>query len=235
MKYIAGFVAILLVLVFKTLVDANVFKDFAENNHESCQTLLNLQGVEDIDSIDDEIILSSAYFPPFYDMHKNPGALYLYNHATKKLTNLTKSISFEFYPHGIYFFKTNNKKILFVINHTTLGDRIERFELVDEKLTNYVFYQTEELYNANDIVGVDENRFYVTVTHGARSHMGMFIENFSQLGRGYVLYYDGAKFTKVIDRLSFANGIEYQDSTKQLYLSQMVSKKVGIYSVADFL
>jgi len=63
------------------------------------------------------------------------------------------------------------------------------------------------MHSPNDILPVGPTSFYVTNDHGNSTVLGRMAEEYLQLARSYVLYYDGQNFRKVAEALAYANGI----------------------------
>lgn len=63
------------------------------------------------------------------------------------------------------------------------------------------------MHSPNDIPPVGPAAFYVTNDYGNSTVLGRMAEEYLQLARSYVLYYDDQNFRKVAEALAYANGV----------------------------
>lgn len=129
----------------------------------------------------------------------------------------------DFHPHGISFLSIDSTKFLFVINHTNKGDYVERFLLRNDSLIHERSFSDVSMCCPNDLVAVDSLQFYVTNDHGNKFGFMRKMEDYLRLPMSYVLFYDGEKFVKVVEDLSYANGINVSEDNQILYLSATTS------------
>jgi len=161
------------------------------------------------------------------------GAIYGYDLAAEHpvLVNLTREFKKPFYPHGIGFFRPadGGRPLLLAVNHTPEGHFVEIFEYDGQSLIHRQSVSGELMHSPNDVAAVDRDKFYVTNDHGSSSRWGKTIEEYLQLARSYVLYYDGTGFRKVAKGLAYANGIQVSADGKTVYVAATVSRAVFVY------
>jgi len=229
-----------LVLAYLTyiLVISGTFKTIEPHFDGVCRTVAQVPGAEDITlhpngefaliSSDDRRATSAG--APV------PGGIYALDllHPDAQPVNLTPRAPENFHPHGIgLYVDDGGAGTLFVVNHPRAslfndarGDgnkgpahTIEVYELVNERLTHLRQLSDPALVSPNDIVPIDHERFYVTNDHGSTSRLGHKLEDYGRLARGQVLYYDGQRFSKVLDGIRYANGINLSPDGKQVYVA----------------
>ena len=162
------------------------------------------------------------------------GALYAYdlNEKTPQFINLIPEIPFDFHPHGISVYETGNGSfIIAVVNHSQKGHAIEIFEYGDVGLSHEKTITDPLLISPNDLVFINETQMYITNDHGNSSEWGKTIEEYLQLARSNVLFYDGNEFTIAIKKLGYANGINVSKDGNILYVAETVGKKISEYAI----
>lgn len=231
-------VVILLVVGFlalKTYRDAGEFKRIQAIGGEGCRLISGVQSSEDI-TIDREsgvaFISSDDRRPYLQGALGARGAVFGYRLAAPDATpvNLTPNVPFDFHPHGLcYYADTAGIRRLFVVNHRPEGHFIEMFDWDGETLQYKRSIADPLMHSPNDVAAVGPDRFYVTNDHGNRTRFGKMIEEYLQLARSYVLYYDGRGFRKVADGLAYANGIQVSADGTTVYVAATVSQAVFVY------
>ena len=218
----------------KTMYDAGEFKNIHSHFDGRCSSVYGLNGPEDITILDNGIALISAD-----DRWKTlagipvQGKIFSFdlNDPQPRLLNMTQDLGFEFHPHGISTYKNRDGVIrLFAVNHTSNGNTIETFVFKDHSLIHLETISDPLLISPNDLVLLDEDRFYVTNDHGARTSFGKMSEEYLQLSLGNILFYDGEKFHIAMEGLSYPNGINKSLSGDTIYVSESIDKTVSIYS-----
>jgi len=223
---------------FSLFYKAGVFKTIVSQSNFVCQKIQGAPGAEDIDIDRDNGIL----FISSIDRRKRmkdelvQGNLFSYdlNKKNAKLRPLLNKLPFDFNPHGISFYSNSNfskEKKLFVINHRTHGNFIEVFSYQNNNLKHLKSISCPLMSSPNDIVAIDGVRFYVTNDHGFKSNFGKIAEDFLQLSRGYLLYYDGGTFTKVLGGFSYPNGVAIDRKKNILYLSETTGQRLHAYKI----
>jgi len=239
MKYfkIATIVIILLIVwrVVDTIRHAGEFKTLKPHFNGQAHKIGGAVGAEDI-TIHPQTgvaFISSSDRRAIFRGEKTRGAIFAYdlNAATPELKNLTTDFNKDFNPHGIsLYLAENNAASLFVVNHGAGGDCIEIFDYRDSTLVYRESIRGELLNSPNDVVAVGPRRFYATNDHGNVTAFGRTLEEYLQLERSYVVYYDGQNFTKVANELAYANGITVSRDGKTIYVAACVGLKINVYA-----
>jgi len=146
------------------------------------------------------------------------------------LVNFPKNELFR--PHGISFYKSKNGKFLYVVNHREDNDTIEFFQFKDKKLYYVESYSDPLFTSLNNVVGIDERKFYVTNDHLVGHHSKMYIPETVLsggfgVGFGSVVYYDQSqpiKFTTKASFIPYANGIESSADRSKIYVSEFSAR-----------
>jgi len=239
--------AIVLLIGFfsvKTVVDAGQFKTIEPHFDGECEQIYGLEGPEDIVILDDGRVFISSdprrkilseslsmYSYEKKDVNSNQGSIFYYDMDSQKLQNLTSHLDFEFHPHGISTFYSSDKKLyLNAVNHTSEGHFIVSFIFDKGRLSLRKKISDPMLVSPNDLVMINENQFYVTNDHGSKKLRGKLIEDYLQLSKSNVLFYDGLNFNVSLDGLQYANGINISEDFNTLYVSETIGKKVTVYS-----
>jgi arylesterase/paraoxonase len=149
------------------------------------------------------------------------------------LTN-SANASTPFYPHGISMVKIDSAKYkVYAVNHP--DERVhllESFILENGQLTADSIYIDELIFTPNDIVAIDEERFYFTNDHGYEGGYGKLAEEYLGLSVSNVIYYDGASFREVAAGIAYANGINYDPVKALLFVASPRGFLVKVYKVA---
>ena len=232
------FVLLIGIFSFNTFHDAGSFKKINSHFDGECIPIFGLKGPEDITFLNNgTALISSDDRWSTLNNISSQGHIYLYDikNNQSNLINLTSELDFEFHPHGISVFenKDGSTKIL-AINHTIGGHSIEVFKLINNKLVYLKTIKDELLVSPNDLVLLNENQFYLTNDHGSGLNTFKFFQDFMQLSNANVLFFDGEKFVKVIDNLSYANGINISRDKNLIYITETIGKSLKIY-IRDFL
>lgn len=238
MKFIKiAAVVIVLVIIWRvadTIRHAGEFKTLKPHFSGQCQRISGVVGAEDI-TIHPRTgvaFISSNDRRALLHGEQTQGAIYVYSLQAEspELKNLTTTFNQELHPHGIsLFFGESGEASLFVVNHRPDGEFIEIFDYRDSTLVHRESIRGELMTSPNDVVAVGPRSFYVTNDHGNVSALGRTAEEYLQLARAYVLYYDGNTFKKVAEDISYANGINVSHDGKTVYVAACVGLKVNAY------
>ena len=115
------------------------------------------------------------------------------NNTVTKLVNLTFEGSYreiespDFTPHGMGHWVTKDgEMILYIINHRRRGDTVDSFVYNPKKksLKYRKSFENQLLYNPNDLVLVDLDKFYVTIDHYFTGSGGRIAEDWLKLPLG---------------------------------------------------
>jgi arylesterase/paraoxonase len=222
-------------LVLKTYRDAGEFKTIKSHFKGKEKLVSGVSSSEDI-TIDPRtgmaFISSDDRRPWFHGGKGQQGAVYGYNltSPSPRLLNLTRDFRKDLHPHGIgLYIAKNGTSSLFVVNHSGKGHFVEIFDFDGEKLSHRASISGDLMSSPNDVLPVGPKKFYVTNDHGNRSKFGKALEDYLQLPRAYVLYFDGTKFQKVAHDLKYANGINMSGDGRTVYVASTTGHSVFLY------
>jgi len=229
-------VLVLAGLGVKTFYDAGEFKEITPHFNGQVKTVAGVLSSEDITihpptamafiSSDDRRAHWSS------NSQSRQGAIYGFDlgSANPQLVNLTEDFPRELNPHGIgWWMAPNGALSLFVVNHRQDGHFVEIFDYRGGKLAHRQSVSGDLMHSPNDVIPVGPNAFYVTNDHGNTSKLGRMAEEYLQLARSYVLYYDGKSFRKVDQGLAYANGIITSSDGRTVYVAATVGQKIYVY------
>ena len=222
------------ILALKTLRDAGEFKKLSAHSDCACTAVSGVPGPEDI-AIDNS---TGTAFISSFDRRAamagtiRPGAIFVYNlEGRPRLKNLTEGLAIRLNPHGISFYRApDGKKYLFAINHQIAEQLVEIFEYDGNALVHRETVRGGAIISPNDIAAVGPRRFYFTNDHGSTSRLGKLIEDYLQLSRANITYYDGKSFRIVADGLAYANGIWADGGGRLVYATSTVGRKFHVYN-----
>lgn len=229
-------ILLLVGLGFKTFYDAGEFKTVSPHCNGQCQPISGVLSSEDITIHPQSglaFISSDDRRPWFHEDKGKQGAIMGYDlkERTKPPSNLTQDFSQEFHPHGIgLFVGPEGRSRLFVVNHTQKGHFVEIFDYEAGRLNHRESISSPLMHSPNDVIPVGPRSFYVTNDHGKASPWGKTLEEYLQLARSYVLYYNGQDFRKVAEGLSYANGINTSSDGKTVYVAATVGHSIQVYN-----
>ena len=221
--------------LLKTYRDAGEFKKISPHFDGQCKAVSGVLSSEDI-TVDPRtglaFISSDDRRPLFRGEQGRQGAIYGFDLTSKdpQLVNLTANFAQEFHPHGIgLFMPQEGTSSLFVVNHRQEGHFVEIFDYRGNKLLHRESVHGALMHSPNDVVPVGPRTFYVTNDHGNVSKFGRTLEEYLQLEKSHVLFYDGRDFRMVADKLAYANGINVSRDGKAIYVAATVGRKICIY------
>ena len=224
-----------LVFIIKTVNDAGEFKQISSHFDGSCISIIGSVGAEDITILKNGLaIISSDDRRQTLAGKPVQGAIFSYDLTADApfLINLTKELNIDFHPHGISVYeKGEGAFVMAVVNHSQKGNSIEIFKYGDAGLIHEGTITDPLLISPNDLVFINESQLYITNDHGNSSEWGKTIEEYLQLARSNVLFYDGNEFTTAIENLRYANGINVSGDGNVLYVAETVGKKISEYAI----
>jgi arylesterase / paraoxonase len=228
-------VAIAAALVGKTLHDAGQFKTITPHCNCSCAKIEGLPGPEDItvDMKTGMAFISSDDRRATSAGRPLQGAVFGLdlNVEGAKPVNLTADFEKTFHPHGISLYKTEaGETLLFVINHTGDDHFVEIFEFRDQRLVHRESISHPLMFSPNDLVAVGPRSFYASNDHGSRSEWGRTLEDYLQLSRSYVVYFDGNDMKVAAKGFAYANGINVSPDGKKLYLATTIGRSLHVFA-----
>ena len=243
MKFFRVAIIILIVLaliiggfIVKTLFDAGEFKVINPHFNGVCESVPGVLSSEDI-TIHPKTsmaFISSADRRNRWsrDSRIGQGAIYGFDlkAGDPEPVNLTADFDKEFNPHGIgLWMDEDGSSSLFVVNHRRDGHFVEIFDLKNNKLIHRESIDGSLMHSPNDVIPVGPRTFYVTNDHGNTSELGRLLEEYLQLARSFVLYYDGRNFRIVAHGLSYSNGINVSPDGRTVYVAATVGQEVCLY------
>lgn len=225
----AAFLIALLFAAFliKTYRDAGQFKNIEPHFSGTKTFIPGIIGAEDI-TIDfkNQIAFISAD-DRFATLHGSAGeggiyALTLDQPASKPVMFIS-----NIHPHGISFYPSPQGYYLYAVNHDKGKHSIHLYHGLD-----FVHSYEDSVFiiSPNDVVAVDENRFYFTNDHGSHSNIGKKLEDYLQLKKSNVIYFDGEKYSVAADGIAYANGINISRDGKEVYVASTIAGSVQVYN-----
>ncbi|EWY42349.1 hypothetical protein N825_19380 [Skermanella stibiiresistens SB22] len=135
-------------------------------------------------------------------------------------------------PHGIDLFEARR---LFVIDRRDGGaeDTVVRIMGMDGGRTRTV--EDPLLCRANDIAGLDGDRFLFTADHGSCGGVGVAIENVFGLERGFVGYFDGSRVRAVAPGLDFPNGIVVDPERGEVTIALTRGRSLRVFALDELI
>lgn len=235
LKRIVLVVLVLIVaFVTYTLVSTGFFRTVENKFNGVIEKKIALPGAEDIivNEIDSIALISSTNRQVYPPVDEESGGLYIVElkSGEYKTTKLTTSLSKPFAPHGISMIKKDSIYKVMAINHTLQGHSIEVFSLNDENLILEKTLIDSTMISPNDLVMIDENRFYFTNDHGHTKGFGKFSEEYLGLSLANVIYFDGEKYKEVADGIAYANGINFDPKRNLIYVASPRGFLIKVYS-----
>jgi len=223
------------VFIIKTLNDAGEFKTINSHFEGECLSVSGAVGAEDITILSNGLAIISSD-DRRQTLAGNPvqGSIYAYDlkEKTPQLINITPTLPFEFHPHGISVYeKGDGSYLIAVVNHSKKGHSIEIFESGNSELNYKKTITDPKLISPNDLVLINETQMYISNDHGNSSKLGKTIEEYLQLARSNVVFYDGNVFTMAAEYLGYANGINVSHDGNILYVAETVAKKITEYTI----
>ncbi|NQW36893.1 MAG: SMP-30/gluconolactonase/LRE family protein [Flavobacteriales bacterium] len=239
-KYLLGGLKIIgvvfVIIILKTLYIGGVFKTLVNYNAgETTHIYTNMAGTEDMafDTQNNLIYISSSNRWATMLKNENPldgiYALNLSDSVISKPKKMLTTYSGDFHPHGISVVQQDSSTYVFAVNHNKKGNFIEKFIYKDGTLMHLKSYANALMFSPNDVAAVSDSTFYVSNDHGSKSGLSRLLEDYLQLPKSYVLYFDGRHYKHVVKGLKYANGVTYSPLKKQLYIATSTGQTIGIY------
>jgi len=227
LKFAFGILLVLIVFVFYTLYTTGFFREIEHKFAGEIMMKVPIVGAEDMQlSREDQfMIISSDDRAGRRDGNAQQGGLYFLDlknpMATPRLLTNQDNASTPFYPHGISMIKIDSAKYkIYAINHPDEKVHlIESFILENGVLSGDSIYVDDKIFSPNDIVAIDEKRFYFTNDHGYQDGYGKLAEDYLGLKISNVIYFDGENFREVAAGIAYANGINYDPVKALLYVA----------------
>lgn len=238
LKKIIGY-TILAVLAYAAyvVVSTGYFRAIENTFDGEIVKKIYIEGAEDIMMIPETgyALVSASPRKKSLDIQQRQGALYLVDLNSKDypVKKLTADLEIPFAPHGISLHKTDSTYTIMAVNHTLKGHSFEVFKLENDVLTFERTIRNSALVSPNDVVMLDENRFYFTNDHKYVDGVGRLLEDYGGLGLSNVIYFDGENYTEVAKGIGYANGINYDKERKLLFIASPRNFEVKVYATNE--
>lgn len=223
---------LVIAFVFYTLQSTGYLRTIDQHFNGTILQKIALIGAEDImiSRQDSFALISSTNRAP---NAKEEGGLFLIDLRFQpyRPIPLTKNFHKEFAPHGISFFKIGDYYKVMAISHTDNGHSIEVFKLQNQTLEHVETMEDPSMIQPNDLVMIDQHRFYFTNDHGYTKGFMKFFEEYSGMGFSNVVYYDGVNYQEVDNGIAYANGINYDKTRDLLFVASPRHFRVKVYKV----
>ena len=233
-KIVLFFIIILIIFIANIFISTGFFRTIESKFEGTIVKKIKLLGAEDItvSTLDSFAIISSTNRKMYSMVKENNDGLYLMELKSGKfnIKSLTSNFKPAFAPHGISMFKADSTYKVAAINHTLKGHSIEIFNLNGENLTFEKSLTDASMVSPNDIVFIDENRFYFTNDHSYTKGIGRFMEDYIGFSASTVIYYDGENFTKVASKIAYANGINFDSKRNLIFVASPRKFLVKVYA-----
>ncbi len=219
--------------VSHTLISTGFFRTINNQFQGTILKKVPLPGAEDITISDTDhfALISStnrAVYPP---TEQEQGGLYLMDLKNKKFSikHLTASFDKPFAPHGISMIKKDSTYTIMAVNHTSNEHSLEVFTFDGQNINHLRSLTDASMISPNDLVMIDENRFYFTNDHGYSKGIGKLIEEYGGLSVANVVYYDGNSFKEVAHGIAYANGINFDLKRNLIYVASPRGFLIKVY------
>ena len=227
----------LLIFIAHVFISTGYFRTIENKFDGELAKKIELAGAEDItvSLTDDFALISATDRKKLPSIEEEFGGLYYLDLKTGNYTikKLTKDFKKPFAPHGISMLKTDSTYKIIAVNHTPNGHTLEVFSLKDEALTFEQTLSHESMISPNDIVMIDENRFYFTNDHKYTHGLGRLFEDYAGLAISNVIYFDGENYSEVAKGIAYSNGINYDSKRKLLFVASPRKFLVKVFSKND--
>jgi arylesterase/paraoxonase len=224
---------LLLLFVANIFISTGFFRSIENKFNGELIQKINIEGAEDItiSKKDSFAIISSTVRNKTPNKAQESGGLYFIDLKTDsyKPILLTQEFKKPFAPHGISIFQKENITTIAAINHTDKGEFIEIFTLVDTQLTHQKTLKNEQIFSPNDIVLLDENRFYFTNDHKYKNGIQRLSEDYLGLSISNVIYFDGKNYTEVASGIAYANGINLDAKRNLVFVASPRKFLIKVY------
>ncbi len=150
---------------------------------------------------------------------KRTGGLYKFDLKDQEFEPVKLNARVPVYPHGISLLKIDSGHFqLLVVNHYR-RHTIEKYELFGDSLVHRQTLEDPMMISPNDVVHLDQERFYFTNDHGYTSRLGLLAENYLGLNVSNVIFFDGKEYREAASGIGYANGINLSKDGKQLLVA----------------
>lgn len=214
---------LLLLYIAYVFISTGYFRTIEPKFDGTIKQKIALVGAEDImiSTQDSFALISSTDRKSIPSQTNEEGGLFLIDLKSEPYTPIPLTTDFDqpFAPHGISYFKKDSSYKIIAVNHTLEGHSLEVFELKGQQMSHIETLKHPSMVSPNDIVMLDENRFYFTNDHGYTEGFGKLLEEYGGLAVSNVVYFDGKTYTEVADGIAYANGINYDANRNLLFVA----------------
>lgn len=233
-KILLVLVFILVAFVANIFISTGYFRTIEYHFEGEVVKEISLSGAEDIMISPDEdfAIISSTDRRKQRTEGKIEGGLYIMDLTTDdfNISPLT-TLRSDFGPHGISMKKVDSTYKIMAINHNSRGHFVEVFSLSNNELTHLETLTNELIISPNDLVMIDENRFFFTNDHKYTEGLGRLAEDYLGLSFSNVIYFDGSTYREVANGIAYANGINFDADRNLLFVASPRKFAVKVYNV----
>ena len=141
-----------------------------------------------------------------------------------------------FHPRGCTFIAADGARRFMVINARAAADQVvEIFDVRGDSFATVhlrhvrTVRDAQHLISPNDLVALDGDRFFAANDHGARTGLWRLLEDSMTLPLAPVVFWDGARFHKVVEGIVFGNGIAIDHARRRLIVASTRSRKLHLY------
>lgn len=236
--FIGGVVVLAVARVAYIVIPAaGMLDEIQSHMPQQCEALTIAPGTEDV-TIDTASGLAFVSTDNRRDRQNSRGAIYAFNiHQTDTLRLISPDAPEDFHPHGISLWTGDDgAQRLFVVNHRTPGPdmtgthAIEIFDVgTDGMLTHVESIEYAAMSSPNDVLAVGPRAFYATNDRAYHTGMMANLEAYFGLPLVNVSYFDGEAGRIVADGIIYANGINISADGRQVYVSELLSRRIRVY------
>jgi len=225
---------LLCIFIVHTLVSTGFFRTIEPTLDGAIIKKVSVVGAEDImvSRQDSFVLISATDRANLAKKDKKDGGLYLIDLKEENYTPipLTASLDIDFEPHGISFYKKDSTYHVMAINHANNSHSIEVFELRKHTLIHQRTLRDPAMIRPNDLVMMDEHRFYFTNDHRYTAGIGKLLEEYLGLAISNAVYFDGENYREVADGIAYANGINFDKERNLIFIASPRSFSVKVYT-----
>lgn len=239
LKIVLPLIALLGLLAFvaNVLMSTGFFRKVENQFEGSILKAVELVGAEDmmVSYSDSFAIISSTNRRAFPATTVEKGGLYYLDLKDPgfEVTPLTATFQKDFAPHGISMIKLDSTYKVMAISHVGDEDFIEEFHLNGKTLTHVQTINDPLLISPNDLVLIDEERYYVTNDHGYAEGMGKFFEEYLGLSVSNVIYFDGEEHQIAAKQIAYANGINFDPDRNLVFVASARGFYVQVFERSE--
>lgn len=225
---------LLIIFVANIFISTGYFRTIEYHFNGTIEKKIAIPGAEDItiSHSDKFAIISSSDRKKHRDEGKIEGALYLLDLTSTDFKTIPlTTLRTDFGPHGISMIKMDSIYKIMAINHNSQGHSIEVFHLRGERLSHIETLTHESMVSPNDVVMIDEKRFYFTNDHKYTQGLGKLTEDYLGRSLSNVIYFNGESYREVAKGIAYANGINYDTKRDLMFVASPRKFFIKVYGV----